>query len=160
MSLSYRRAEERDLPFVVRSWVSSYRTAYAAGLLLMDDYRLIMERQVRRVLERPGVEVWVAYAPDEDDPRADLYGWIAVERGYEVPVAGRMQPAEEPLVHYCYVKSNYRREGIARGLFRAAGIDPAEPFAFTCTTGVVADLRHKIPRARWNPLIARHPKQS
>lgn len=144
MSLAYRRAAAGDETFVVYSWCASFRSSHTAGLIAMDDWRAVMEPQIRKVLSRPGGEVWVAYHPGETDHVADLYGWLAVERGHALP-----------LVHYVYVKSPFRKHGIARGLFAAAGVDPAAPFFYTCKTYVVHELRHLIPAARWQPLIAR-----
>lgn len=143
-SLAFRRAQEQDMRFVVRSWVDSYRTAYAAGLIQMRTWREVMEPQVQAVLDRPGCRVWVAYAPDEDDDRADLYGWCAAEPEHD-----------QPLLHYVFIKHAYRKMGIARGLLRKAGIDPERPFTYTCKTAAAARLRHKIPGGRWNPLPAR-----
>lgn len=170
MSLAYRRAEERDLALVIDSWLESYRFAHAAGLIALDDWRDVMVPQVKRVLARPGVAVHVAYHPGETDQRADLYGWIAVERDYVVPVRGReridgtkpmwiekLVASDCPLVHFVYVKEAYRRMGIARGLFKAARVDPTLRFLHTCKTAVVTELKRAIPRAVWSPLIARQP---
>lgn len=182
MSLKIRRADERDLRLVVGNWVDSYRKAHAAGLIAMEDWDAVMEPQVRKLLARPNVDVLVAYHPDETDRRHDLYGWIAVEHDYLVVVrerefGSRGQWVDKtvagwcPLLHYCYVKSTYRRRGVARALFKAAHVDPLGEFIYTCKTGVVARLTAathddagrfvsppKLPRARWNPLIARFPK--
>lgn len=146
-ALAYRRAGEQDLVFVLDSWLDSYRTAHAAGLIAMEDWRVVMGPQIRKLLQRPGAEVIVAYKPKEASGRADLYGWIAVEGGLA-----------EPHVHYCYVKQPYRRMGIARGLMASAGIEPEGRFRYSCKTGVVSALKPKIPRARWAPLVARFPK--
>jgi GNAT superfamily N-acetyltransferase len=115
----------------------------------MEDWRAVMEPQLRKLLTRPGVEVWVACHPGEEDHRSDLYGWIAVERGHR-----------QPLVLYVYVKQAYRRQGLARGLFAAVGIDPAAPFSYAAKTSAVRDLRSKIPLSRWEPLIARFPPKA
>lgn len=149
MSLAYRPAEAGDVVFIVNSWLSSFRGSHTAGMIAMDDWKQVMERQVRRVLARDGVRAYVAYAPGETDKKVDLYGWIAVELGHDAP-----------LVHYCYCKRAYRRMGIARGLFATAGVDPSKRFFYTCKTPSAAVLaRHrKIPKARWSPLIARYPK--
>lgn len=144
-ALAYRLAREHDRPFVVESWLSSYRTAHAAGLIAMDDWHDVMLRQVERVLARPGCETHVACHPGEDLPGADLYGWIATEPEPE--------PGLGPLVHYCYVKVAYRRMGIARGLLSAAGVDRQRPWVYTCKTGVVSSL--PLGQGRWRPLIAR-----
>ena len=178
-ALAYRLAEDRDMALVVDSWVDSYRTAHAAGMIPMPMYKESQRANVRWVLARPGVEVWVAYHPGESpESRADLYGWIAVERGYSVPRAIRqrvggelrwveeLRPCTDPLVHYVFVKESYREHGIAAGLFRAARVDRTKPFLFTCKTGVLNErlrrdgptLLERHPLARWSPLIARYPK--
>lgn len=153
---------------VVASFVDSYADAHAAGLVAFDDWRDVMTPQVCRILSRAGVEVTVAYHPDEPDRRADVYGWVAVERGYDVIRKRREHgrwvekkvPTDEPLVHYVFVKQPFRQMGLARRLFHAAGVDPMRPFNHTCKTGVVSKLAPKVPFARWQPLIARFPKPS
>lgn len=166
MSLAFRRAIPSDMRLVVESFLDSYRTAHAAGLIAMEDWRDVMEPQWLKVLARPGVEVHVAHHPDEADPRYDVYGWLAIERGYDEvrkvqrdrKWVRRLVRADAPLVHYVYVKKLYRKHGIARGLFRAAGVDPRQPFNHTTTTAVVSELGDHVPLARFTPLIARHPK--
>lgn len=160
--ISFRPMQPVDERFVVESFCDSYRDAHAAGLVQWDDWHEVMRPQWRKVLARPGVEVTVAVFDGEEPGVADIAGWIAVETGYLVATTryeGRhrraMRPAPEPLVHYVYVKDGYRLSGIARGLFRAAGVDPALPFRHTCKTGVVTTLSSKVPYARWAPLIAR-----
>lgn len=166
MTLAFRPAADADLPLVVDSWAESYRTAHAAGMIAMSRWRDVMEVEIRAVLARPGCEVTVAHHPGEEGTRADVYGWIAVEHGgFYVETkrrrSGRLKRVlvrvGEPLVHYVFVKRGYRRMGLARRLLVAAGVDVAAPFAYTCKTGVVSRLSPKIPRARWEPLIARFP---
>lgn len=141
-SLAYRLARDHDRPLIVESWLSSYRTAHAAGLIAMDDWHAVMLPQIERVLARPDCATHVAYHPGEDLPGADLYGWIAAE------------PTDAgPLVHYCYVKVAYRRMGIASGLLAAAGVDRAQPWSYSCKTGVVSSLPLGV--GRWRPLVAR-----
>lgn len=165
-SLAYRPATSDDMPLVVDTWVDSYRLSRAAGMISMEDWADIMTGQVRKVLMRPGVKLWVAYHPGDTDHREDLYGWLAVETEYEIPRnmlrSGRrsreMGKADVPLVHYVYVKQPYRRMKIARGLFKAAGV--GDEFNHTCTTAVVSTLtkKNKLPGARWTHLVARFPK--
>jgi hypothetical protein len=167
--IEYRAVRAEDLRFVVESFLDSYRDAHAAGLISWDTWHEVMRPQWQRVLARPGVAVTVAAFAGEAPGLADLAGWIAVERDYLVPrrvvdAEGRrvsgLVPATEPLVHYVFVKAGYRKAGIARGLFRAAGVDPERPFRHTTKTGIVTTLRDKVPYSTWAPLIARHPKRS
>lgn len=166
-SLAHRTATKADRAFVVDSFISSYRTAHTAGLISMADWRQIMAVQIVGLLDRPGVDTIVAYRPGEDPGTADIYGWIAVEARREHGDEGHpiyldcpachdldIRP-QEPMVVYVYVKAPYRKLGIARGLLKAAGIEPGDPFDYAAKTAVVSKLRHKIPAARWNPLRAR-----
>jgi hypothetical protein len=167
MKLSYRPAEgESDFRFVVETWLDTYRDAHAAGLIQWDDWFTVMRPQLIKVLSRPGVETFVAAWVGEEPGLADLAGWISVERGYSIPLTRssgsrhrrEMVECPEPLVHFVYVKAGYRRGGVARGLFRAAGVDPLGPFRYTCKTGLVTELASRIPYSKWCPLIARHPR--
>ena len=164
MAIAYRKATKADFRFIEESWIESYRCAHAAGLISMDDWHDIMLDQVHKVLNRPGVTVHVAYNPNDDSISSDIYGWLAVETDYRVPVRARvngkfqdvMEVSKLPLVHYCFVKHTYRRMGIARELFRLIGVEKGDLFNFTCKTAVVTKLRLK--HGRWLPLVARYTK--
>ena len=145
MSIAYRRATDADMPFVVDSFIESYRLAHAAGMIAMADWRTVMQRQLSLALARRGVQLWVAYHPGDTDRVADVYGWVAVELG-----------PETPYVLYSYTKSAYRRMGIAKSLLKAAGIDTAKPWEYAAKTGIVSKLK-LLPNARWNPLRVRFP---
>ena len=136
----------------------------------MEDWHDVMAPQIEKIMARPGCRTIVAFNPKESDKRIDLHGWICFERDYQVMVRVRSkegryveQPenTDDPLVHYVFVKQPYRRPmGIARQLFVAADIDPMAPFNHTCRTSVVSKLSHVIPKARWQPLIARFTKRN
>lgn len=167
MSLAYRPAEPEDLSFIIDGWKDSYRTSRAAGMIQMDDWDAIMADQVKKVLARPDCQTIVAYHSGETDRIADLYGFICVERNYDIHInefvggrhRRRMVRTGVPLVHYIFVRQMQRENGIARGLFKAAGVDPSDRFNYSCRTGVVSDLAAKIPRAEWLHLVARFPKE-
>ena len=148
-SIAYRRATREDMALVVDSFIESFRTAHSAGLIAMDDWRTVMVRQLGLILARPGVEIHVAYHPGDTDHVADVYGWLAVEKTEPLP-----------FVLYAYVKQAYRRLGVARGLFMAAGVHPRSSFEYAAKTGIVTKLIPKIPGAKWNPLRARFPPKS
>lgn len=148
MSIAYRDAEERDRRFIVSGWSASYRLAYSAGLIAMEDWAGIMHGQIEKILARPTTETIVAYETEDPDPVADLQGFIAYELAHGQP----------PLVFYVYVKEAYRKGGLARGLFNAAHINPELAFDYACKTSVVAKLQRKMPLARWQPLRARFSK--
>lgn len=151
MTIAYRIADALDRPFVVSGWSASYRTSHTAGLIAMDDWENVMHAQIAKVLDRPTTTTLVAFDPNEMDRVADLAGFLVFDR------AGL-----SPLVHYCYVRGPRRKNGVARGLFRIARIDPTKPFMYTCTTATSYHVvkAGKIPLARWEPLTARYGNQN
>lgn len=146
-SLAYRKAEPHDLPFVVAAWKSSFRKTFLSEFeprgharcsFPEDHYDPMMRDSIARILQRPGVDVVVAYHPGETERGADLYGFLCAELGGAVP-----------FVHYVYCKQAARRLGIARGMFHAVGVDPAGTFAYTYLTLAAQKLLPKVPRALW-----------
>lgn len=146
MALCYRLAEPEDLCFVLESFLDSFKSSHAAGLISMDDWRGVMFPQLSKLLSRPTVEIWVAYNPEARSTQANIYGWLAHEKGWELPY-----------VIYCYVKLGYRKKGLARRLFKKAGIEPAAPFEYAAKTSMLTRkrLRAAIPMASWKPLRIR-----
>lgn len=139
-----------DRRFVLATWSSTYKSAHAAGMILAEDWAPIMHDQLGKLLDRPTTRTAVAYEPGDF-----LYGWICGDTSGALPI-----------VHYVFVKAGFRAVRLAgdrfsgprhaRGLFRELGLDPAEPFLYSCKTPVVSDLVHKIPRARFCPAAGRY----
>lgn len=146
MSLAYRDAGPEDRHFIGDGWVRSYQHAKTAGIIGVASWFRVMIPEVTRIIEWPGTRTLVAYETTETSRLADLYGFIVA-----APAAA------PPIVFYVFVAEPYRRRGVARGLFRALGIDPQQRFVYACTTGIVSKLygERKIPFATWDPLVAR-----
>lgn len=132
-----------DRHLVIDNWQKSYKNAHAAGLIQMNRWAAVMIAELEIVLDKPNVETIVAF-DDSLDGEWDVYGWMTanIEK-------------DRPLVYYCYVAGPYRGRGYARALFAAHGIDPSRPFDCACKTGVVTDLRYKIPSAKFDPIRGR-----
>jgi hypothetical protein len=141
-SIAYRLAVESDLPFIYGGWLASFRTSHGAGVVPMSMYGAVYTEAINQILRRPAADVVIAHWPGETV--GDLVGFLCAEKAPHLPV-----------VHYCYVDKASRKAGVARGLFKAAGIDPSKPFLFTFRTGVVSRLRDKIPSSHFDPLQAR-----
>jgi hypothetical protein len=155
-ALAFRPAGEHDQKFIVDAWISSYRDAKTAGLIQVEDWYAVMIPQIEKVLCRPDVRAIVAVIPGVTDRVSDLVGFIVVDT--------EDNPA---LVYYVFVKEHYRRagngklwsgHGVARALFAAAGVDPAKPFNYVCSTPMCRILERKIPMSRWTPQFGRFPK--
>jgi hypothetical protein len=153
VTVAFRRADFSNEPerhFIVDSWVSSYRYSDTSGMIAPENWFRVMIPEVERVLDRPDAITIVAYEPGDTSRLSDIQGFITVDTTEQIPV-----------VFYCFVKEAYRRSGYARGLFNAAGIDPARPFFYTCTTEIVSRIRRdntRLQLARYAAPIARFRK--
>lgn len=146
MTSSYRYAEPADEPFILSGWSASYRQSRDIAFVQMSAYADVMHPIVLSVLARPRVQTIVAHGEMRR-------GFICYEHS---------QTGRPPLVNYVYVAQPYRRQGHARGLFMAAGIDPDGPFEYAARTRMSWELheRHgKTPMARYNPFRARYAEE-
>lgn len=149
--IAFRPATLDDRAFIKDTWLDSYRLSHSAGILPMNRWYPVMQSVLDDLLDKEGTRTIVAYEP-EVESRFHHYGFIS----YNADI-------KPPCVYYVFVLAEYRqgkekhglREGVARQLFRAAGIDPNSRFTFACKTGAVGTLLRKIPLAKFNPLIAR-----
>lgn len=104
-ALSFRSATAEDVPFIHSSWGSSYYAGSNAVKYLTPDEFHFCHRQLReRFFDQPNKQLIVC-TPD-DDPWLIL-GWIAVETISSASV-----------IHYIYVKSAFKSQGIARELVK------------------------------------------
>lgn len=150
--LAFRLAGIEDLPFIERTFLSSYRNSYSAGLIGMSRWEQVMRVEWRSILARPDTRVHVAYHPGEELGDCDLYGYIVSLDGYKDHQSGRALP----YLVFAYVKSAYRREHeIEAGLFAAANIDPKAPYHYAVKTASVT--RSLGGNATWKPLAIRYP---
>lgn len=122
----------------------------------MDQWYPTMWPFYEAFIARPGVQTLVAY---EEEDSAFTYGFIVAD-----PTEQRVQTKDgavhwwPALVLFVFVKQSYRREGIARRLFEAVGVDVRKPFLYSCNTQIASRLASKAPNAVFNPLVVRYPK--
>lgn len=101
LAFRIREIDAADLDFVVSSWVNSNSTVqkFAEEEIYFEQHRL----RVLRHMQDPHTRGLVATPPDEP---LLIYGWA---------VGG----PEGRVIDYVFVKSTYRREGVARALVEA-----------------------------------------
>jgi GNAT superfamily N-acetyltransferase len=109
LTIRIRAFHEADFSFVIDSWLRSYRTAPECAGMANDMYFAGMRARVGRIAERGSV--LVACLPED---AATILGWIC----YEPAKPG----SSVVTVHYCYVKQDVRRRGVASALGEAAGV--------------------------------------
>jgi hypothetical protein len=142
-----RSATDEERPFVIDTWLASFRTSYAAGLISMGTWREVMWGEIERILARAATTTLIAYPPDD---HAFAYGWICAD-----------VTARPRVLHGAYTKATYRRgrellgAGVFSTLLAAVGIDPREKFFYATKTPITTKLAEKYPFARWNPLPTR-----
>jgi GNAT superfamily N-acetyltransferase len=91
-----RIATQSDLRFIRSSWFDSYWHCYAKKKIEGVVYRSEMRLSIERLLKRSNVLVaFFDEVPDE------VLGWSA---------------CEGQTCHYVYVKGDYRRQGLGKGL--------------------------------------------
>lgn len=139
--------ESCDRRFVLSSWSRSMKGAHSAGMIWHEDWSTVMHAQIGRLIADPDTRTVIAF--ENTDPRF-TYGFIA----------GDTSDKLSPIVFYVFVKAPYRLAGYARGLFAELGVDPAQRFTYACKTGVITKLAYCIPRAKWNPDVARYPRKA
>jgi hypothetical protein len=134
------KATRADVPGIVDSWMASYRTAHAAGLIPMARWGDVMRPVVEAILARSTVIVARGSIPDSNR------GWLAYEG--------------DDLLHYMYVWkwARGRRYAVAETLLEAANLAPR--FTYSCRTGQGERFLERMfppgrTRPRFNPLPAR-----
>jgi len=108
LAILLRPASPDDHPFVVDSWVQSYRNqtiARDAGPSYMHDMKWIVRAWM--------ADAAVLVACDPEEPGA-IWGWAATNQN---------------TILYCYVRQEFRRHGIARQLL-APYVDAEGPVLF------------------------------
>lgn len=140
MQWTIRLALEADYPLVLDSWLKSTRDEPWAGNVPNNLASAVLQESLKQLLAR-GAKVLVAANPERDN---QVVGWICAEPGREA----------EKVVHMIYVKKPFRRNGIARELLRAVGLQPTDPFPFTYRTR----MSRVFPNAKYLPAIQRRHK--
>lgn len=134
--IAVRPMQSDDRAFVVSGWSSSLRLSRDISFIPMARWAELMRPVIEAVLARPAARTLVAHGEV-------LQGFVSFEPRY---------------VLYLYVAQPFRRNGIARSLLEAAGIDPSAPFGYACRTRASWELivlHRKAPFAVYDPYRAR-----
>lgn len=128
-----RAATPEDLPLIFASWKKGASKSHAMRWSKTDAWRELNKR-CPIILDRCGA--LVACSPEDPDY---VIGWICADRSRN-------------LVHYVYVRSQFRGFGIARLLAGASGIDPEKPIEATHWTPAAERIQYTkalrfLPRA-------------
>jgi GNAT superfamily N-acetyltransferase len=103
--LVIRDGEEDDRPYILSTWLNAFALSRTARMIDRPLYFVEQKKVIERLLTRSRVRV--AVNPEDLN---HIFGYIVGEPPFESGIA---------LVHYCYVKSDYRELGIGRRLIRS-----------------------------------------
>lgn len=113
-----RAAAAGDEGYVIATWLRSY-----LGMRGGRSRRELAARDSKEAIARKLLaagRVLVVDAPVAAVNSTEIAGWVCY-----TPLSSTS------VVHYVYVRSQYRRRGIARRLLEAAGVDLVAPIPFT-----------------------------
>lgn len=122
-----------DRGYIIRSWTLSLRNQFPFSEMCPDAISKYAKR-VEALIDTADVLV----ACDEQKPSL-IYGFICFETGKYLGV-------EAPTLHYAYVRSKFRKNGIANQLF-AAAFNKGDRITYTHLTKAV---NHAKLKAKWN----------
>lgn len=144
-----RPAVDDDRAYVLSNWSSSYRSTQDLSYVPMASYASIFRPIYERLYDQ--ANVMVAHGE-----LGVLMGFIAYDpRRYGIRRNGTVINVDG-YVLYVYVGEDFRKRGIARKLFAAAGMPTTSRFAYAARTRWSWLLREKIPSAVYDTYRARY----
>jgi GNAT superfamily N-acetyltransferase len=124
---------EVDGNFVYSSWLNSYRESAIGGwksptgeAMALGVYYKRARSRIDALIKR-GAELKVACDPEDTNI---ILGWMC---------------AEDPVLHYVYVKEAYRRQGIALSLLAACGLSSSRIIPCSHWTPSAEEVAAKRP---------------
>lgn len=119
-------------PLVFATWLRSFQATSDLGKKLpRDAFFASHHRVIERILAR-GATVTLAVLPDDTSV---VFGWSVTEGN---------------VVHYVYVKPDFRKFGLATALL--AHVE--KPFTYSHATSALPKLAHKLHNCTYNPYTA------
>ena len=134
-----RDGVEGDYPFIFATWLNHFRESPVGKLPTKDVYFREQHRVIERLLARS--KVLVAANPDAD---FHMFGWLVGEHS-----------KIGAIVHYAFVKSPFRKAGIAKKLLQTLEeIEESEVAWFTHLPDQPARALRLKPSATYDPWLA------
>lgn len=112
LPVDIRERKESDNDFLYATWIKSFADSAFARPIPKPIYNLSQRSRIEKILDKP--ETYCLVASDKESPEL-IYGWLV---------------GEAPnIVHYIYVKRDYRQQGICKKLLEH--LDTSEPILYT-----------------------------
>jgi ribosomal protein S18 acetylase RimI-like enzyme len=128
LPVKIRAVNQQDVPFIFNSWLKSFReTGYLCNPVSNTIYFENHHKLIQKILQRATVYV----ACDEKYPD-QIFGYIVAEKIEGVFV-----------LHYVYIKHNFRKSGIAKSLLNSFDHDTVHASCCTHLTKAAEKLTPK-----------------
>lgn len=134
MGFHVRPPKKEDVPFVLNSWMKSWRKSKFSGVISNNEYFTVTRNNIEHLVARGAVFRVACLDSDEDA----ILGWICYEK----------LKTGEDCVHYIYIKDPYLKMGVSDALVKEVG----ESGFYTYKFSQVVEF---LPKYRWVPEIAR-----
>lgn len=141
MNIQFETPTEDEFKFIIDSWSNSFRKSNYAGCIPNNLWPQVSRATIHQLLARETMRVWVALAPSNDG-RGRVMGYYVGEPG---------------ILHWLYVKKDFRRLGIGKQLLKHATDSwPAEVRGRPRYTHKTDNSQRFFPPGwKWDPIPAR-----
>jgi hypothetical protein len=139
VDVTYRPATPEDVPFIMNSWLNSWKKCPWAGVLRNNHYYDQTRGTIEELIGR-GATLEIACRESKPD---HILGWICRE----------LTPQGEAVVHYLYVKEPFLPFGIGESLVKRS--PGTQPGFYTFRYRQVAETCQSREGWRHAPEIAR-----
>lgn len=135
-AIKIRAASESDKPFIYANWLRHYKNrSYFAKRIRNSVFYKWHHLVLEKILDRSSTKILIAHPPEEAEL---ILGFMVYED----------QP-DGSVIHFVYIKPQFKRMGIAKKLFASA--DLKESQYFTHWTFDVDELIQKLPNLIYDP---------
>ena len=121
---SIQLAQVAHVPLIIDSWASDQMVNGVYGLVDRDIFRVEVRARILRLISScrcAAIVPTAAYTAKQPvpPPASELFGWACY---------GWDKASEKPVLHYVYIRQDYRNNGLARRLLKeAVAVSPERP---------------------------------
>jgi ribosomal protein S18 acetylase RimI-like enzyme len=105
MDITFDYPDADELKFILDSWSSSFRKSPYAGVVPNNHWAAVSRASMTQIMTRPSVTTTVALAGYSAESRGRVMGYVVAEPG---------------ILHWIYVKKDFRKLSIGRELLDKA----------------------------------------
>lgn len=118
---TFRKLLPEELPQVLEAWAGSFRSSRYAGCIPNDKFYDVTYDAIQQLINR-GMQITALALTSRPE---QMLAWVAYETD---PVEG------QPIVHYLFTKTPFRKRGLSRLLLDHIGAVKGARFLYTFAT--------------------------